>query len=76
MKKYLTHIRIPDGAWCSVGYYADTPNENYRVYYCGSDSGRHYERIGNAARYLEKLAEQWERNGRAVIRDYTVKKEV
>lgn len=63
MQKYLVHIQIPGGAWCAVGYYADTPDKNYRIYYCGSDTGKRFERIGNAARYLASLAAAWEERG-------------
>ena len=63
MKKYLISIDSGCGAALYIGYYADTPNKNYRIYYCGSDSGRRYEKIGNAARYVETIAAAWARNG-------------
>lgn len=63
MKKYLTGIQSGGGSCATIGYYTDTPNKNYRIYYCGSDTGERFEYIGNAARYLEKLAETWNKNG-------------
>lgn len=69
-KKYLISIKTPRGACASIGYYADTPEKNYRVYYCGSDTGERFEYIGNAARYLEKLAQEWSKNGIANIEFY------
>lgn len=63
MKKYLVLLETPRGVVCNIGYYADTPNKNYRVYYCGSDTGRRFEYLGNAARYLEKLMQAWKNNG-------------
>lgn len=63
MKKYLTSIKSGCGSCAAIGYYTDTPDKNYRIYYCGSDTGERFEYIGNAARYLEKLAETWNKNG-------------
>lgn len=69
---YLTAIKTPRGACASICYYADTPEKNYRVYYCGSDTGTRFEYLGNAARSLEKLAVTWEKIGIAgVVREYT-----
>ena len=77
MKKYLANIRTPHGASVSIGYYADTPNKNYRLYYCGSDTGDRFEYIGNAARALETLAEKWRENGiTEIIKSYATKKEI
>lgn len=63
MKRYLIEIKSPRGTVCNIGYYADTPNKNYRVYYCGSDTGLRYERIGNAARHLNRMAGWWSFHG-------------
>ena len=59
MKKYLTTIKNTHGAIANIAYYADTPNKNYRIYYCGADIGARFEYIGNAARYLGKMADNW-----------------
>jgi hypothetical protein len=62
MKKYLIQISAPGGVIAAIGFYADTPGKNYRIYYCGSDTGARFERLGNAAHALEKLAAAWENN--------------
>ena len=62
-KKYLSKITSPRGVCVNIAYYADTPTKNYRVYYCGSDTGSRYENLGNAARRLERYAEDWRRYG-------------
>jgi hypothetical protein len=62
-KKYLAKITSPRGVCVSIAYYADTPSKNYRVYYCGSDTGARYENLGNAARRLERYAEDWRKYG-------------
>lgn len=75
MKKYL--VSIESRAYAHIGYYADTPNKNYRIYYCGSDTGARYERIGNASRALERLAGAWQGNGSAdVKKHYATKNEI
>ena len=62
-KKYLSTIISPRGVCVSIAYYADTPSKNYRIYYCGSDTGARYEKIGNAARRLERYAQGWKKYG-------------
>jgi hypothetical protein len=77
MKKYLVSIQTPRGAIASIGYYADTPSKNYRIYYCGSDTGDRYEYIGNAARSLEKLAGTWRENGiMGIVKKYATVGEI
>lgn len=63
MKKYLQAITSPRGVCVHIAYYADTPDKNYRIYYCGSDTGARYEKLGNAARRLRRYAEDWKRHG-------------
>ena len=63
MKKYLTGIESPRGVYVHIAFYADTPAKNYRIYYCGVDTGQHYEKIGNAARRLRRYAEDWKKYG-------------
>ena len=77
MKKYLTSITSPRGVIVSVAYYADTPTKNYRVYYCGSDTGQRYENIGNASRRLENYISSWARHGVTDIkRHYQTRDEI
>lgn len=77
MKKYLTIIKNSHGAIANIAYYADTPDKNYRIYYCGADTGARYMHIGNAARYLEKLVENWENLDHVIIfKKYTTKNEI
>jgi hypothetical protein len=61
-RRYLLSITSSRGVTCNVAYYADTPDKNYRVYYCGSDTGLRYARLGNAARYIENRAYWWKRH--------------
>ncbi len=63
MKKYLYKITSPRGVCVSIAYYADTPSKNYRVYYCGSDTGARYEKLGNASRRLKRYVDDWEKYG-------------
>lgn len=58
-KKYLAKITSPRGVCVTVAYYADTPCKNYRIYYCGVDTGARYERLSNAARRIQKYADDW-----------------
>ena len=67
MKKYLTQIKSGRGACVHIAYYADTPDKNYRVYFNGHDSGRRYEKIGNAAHFVEYIAQLWTQNGQTNI---------
>ena len=77
MKKYLSSIRTPYGAIMSIGYYADTPNKNYRIYYCGSDTGDRFDRLGNAARALGNMVKIWKNNGiTEIIKSYATKNEI
>ena len=76
MKKYLQSIKSARGVCVSVAYYADTPTQNYRVYYCGSDTGARYNRFGNAARRLEQYAESWTRHGVTFKKTYTTRDEI
>lgn len=67
-KKYLVSITSGRGAVCSIAYYADTTTKNYRIYQNGSDTGSHYDRLGNASRRLEEIARAWEtRSGVRII---------
>lgn len=77
MKKYLIQIKGGHGGRVHIAYYADTPNKNYRVYYNGSDSGQRYEKIGNAARFVETIAAAWARNGQTnIFRIYGTKNDI
>ena len=77
MKKYLASITHPRGGTCSIAYYTDTPNKNYRVYWCGIDTGERFERIGNASRHLETLASTWEKHSDAhITRRYATRDEI
>ena len=62
-KKYLSAITSPRGVCVSIGYYADTSSKNYRIYYCGSDTGARYEKLGNASRCLKRYCDDWEKYG-------------
>jgi hypothetical protein len=63
MKKYLQSIKSPRGTTVHIAYYADTPDKNYRVYYCGADTGQRYEKLGNASRRLRRYADDWKKYG-------------
>lgn len=63
MKKYLYSVSIPGRMWANVAFYADTPAKNYRIYYCGSDTGARFEYLGNAARALLQLVNDQNKNG-------------
>lgn len=77
MKKYLQAIKTPRGVTVHIAYYADTPNKNYRIYYCGVDTGQRYEKIGNAARRVRRYAEDWKKYGSTiVIETYAAKNEI
>lgn len=58
MKK-LIQITAANGVIANIAFYADTPNKNYHIYYCGSDTGERFERFGNASRWLERLRKAW-----------------
>ena len=62
-KEYLLAITTASGADFRIGYYPDTPDKNYRLYYNGSDTGDRYDRVGNASRAVLRLAENWRRIG-------------
>ena len=63
MKEYTIAIKSPRGATVNIGWYPDTPNKNYRIYYCGSDTGLRYERLGNASKRIERYANDWKKHG-------------
>ena len=77
MKTYLTAIKSSHGTTANIAYYADTPDKNYRVYYCGSDTGTRFEHLGNASRYLEKMADSWQKFDHVIIfKKYTTRDEI
>ena len=77
MKTYLSTIKSTHGTIANIAYYADTPNKNYRIYYCGSDIGERFEYLGNAARYLEQMADNWQKFNHVIIfKTYTTKNEI
>ena len=77
MKTYLSTIKSTHGTIANIAYYADTPNKNYRIYYCGSDIGERFEYLGNAARYLEQMADNWQKFDHVIIlKKYTTKNEI
>ena len=47
----------------SIAFYADTPDKNYRIYYCGSDTGARYDRLGNAENALLNIVRAQALNG-------------
>ena len=63
MKTYLLSVRLENGVVMHIGYYADTPCKNYRLYYCGSDCGYRFEYLGNASRALQSMAAAQVKNG-------------
>jgi hypothetical protein len=63
MKECTIAIQSPRGVTVSIGFYPDTPNKNFRIYYCGSDTGLRYERLGNAAKRIEQYARDWAAHG-------------
>ena len=63
MKMYTIGIESPNGVTVSIAYYRDTPDKNYRIYYCGSDTGLRYDRIGNASKRLEQYLRDWAMHG-------------
>jgi hypothetical protein len=76
-EKYLASVTHPRGGIYSIAYYADTPNKNYRIYWCGSDTGERFDRLGNASRHLEALARTWEKHSDArIIRQYAARDEI
>lgn len=77
MKKYLSHITHNNGATAFIAYYADTPNKNYRIYYCGSDTGERFEYLGNASKHLRNIAKLWRANGAGnIIYKYSERDEI
>lgn len=58
MKNYLLKIDSTHGATVYFEINSDSTKPIY-IKYCGRDTGRRYCKIGNAARYLEKIAAQW-----------------
>lgn len=63
MKEYIIAIKSPRGTTVSIGWYPDTPNKNYRIYYCGVDTGERYDRLGNASRRLHRYVRDWTAHG-------------
>lgn len=59
MKKlYCIAIDSKHGAVMNIGIQTDSTTPVY-IYYNGRDTGKRYKNIGSAARYLEKIAQQW-----------------
>lgn len=75
MKKYLQSITSPRGVCVHIAYYADTPGKNYRVYYCGSDTGQRYARLGDASRRLRRYAADWKKHGVTVAAEHYATRE-
>ena len=75
MKKYLQSIEYADSV-LSIAFYADTPNKNYRIYFCGSDTGARYEYLGNAEKYLLDMLHRWEQLPGTVRKNYCYKNEI
>lgn len=76
MKQYLQAIKSTRSVSVYIAYYADTTTHNYRIYYCGSDTGERYSKLGNAARRLEKYAESWKMHGVIFYKVYATKNEI
>lgn len=62
MRKYVQSVTAGNMS-ISIAYYTDTPNKNYRLYYCGSDTGARYEYLGNAERALINIVRDQILNG-------------
>lgn len=62
MKKYIYRVNN-EKIEISIAFYADTPNKNYRLYYCGSDTGARYEYLGNAEKALLNIVRDQMLNG-------------
>jgi hypothetical protein len=62
VRKYVQSARAGD-IDISIAFYADTPAKNYRIYYCGSDTGRRYDYLGAAERELIKIVQKQRENG-------------
>lgn len=62
MKKYIQCATNGEIS-ISIAFYADTPAKNYRLYYCGSDTGARYEYLRNAEKALLKLVQAQRKNG-------------
>lgn len=62
MKKYIQCVTAGNMS-ISIAYYADTPGKNYRLYYCGSDTGARYEYLGNAEKALINIVRNQILNG-------------
>lgn len=69
MKKYLIAISTDKGGRIALGLNSDSLKPVF-IYHFTSDTGARYERIGNASRYLEKLARILEANGCTVSRTF------
>lgn len=66
MKQYLLSIKSGCGANMNIIAQTDSTKPIY-IYYCGHDTGKRYISVGAAARYLEKIADQW---GNQTIKEY------
>jgi hypothetical protein len=62
-KYYLIGIESPRGTTVTIGYYPNTPDRNWRIYYCGSDTGARYQHLGNASRRLHRYIQDWTNHG-------------
>ena len=62
IRKFVQCARVGD-ITISIAFYADTPTKNYRIYYCGRDTGRRYEYLGAAERELIKIVQEQGKNG-------------
>ena len=68
-KNYLLQAKTDDGAVLTIVANADNLKPFF-VYYCGSDSGAHYSRIGDAARHIAAIVSAWESRGFRVVKRY------
>lgn len=70
-KMHLTHIQYLQAATMAIVVSNANPDKPFRIYYCDRDTGRCYARIGNASRYLEKIARQWDQHNPGCKRTYS-----
>ena len=76
MKKYV-QCATSGAISIAIAFYADTPAKNYRIYYCGSDTGARYEYLANAERALLKIVQEQNKNGvKGHIFHYCTKNEI
>lgn len=62
MKKYIQCAHCGEIS-IAIAFYADTPAKNYRIYYCGSDTGARYEYLKRAENALLKIVQEQRKNG-------------